>query len=74
MDDLKDTVAANVRRLRNYQGWTQEDLAHRAGLSVRYLGQIERAQTSPTVTVLGRLAQALSVDSTELVKTVRGAD
>jgi transcriptional regulator with XRE-family HTH domain len=72
MDDLKDTVAVNVRRLRNQKGWTQEDLADRVGLSVRYLGQIERAQTSTTVTVLGRLAMALKVEVVELVKTTRG--
>jgi transcriptional regulator with XRE-family HTH domain len=72
MADLKDTVAVNIRRLRNQRGWTQEDLADRAGLSVRYLGQIERAQTSTTVTVLGRLALALKVKPAELVEQASG--
>jgi transcriptional regulator with XRE-family HTH domain len=71
MADLKQTVATNVRRLRNERGWTQEDLAGRVGLSARYVGQIERAQASMSVTVLGRLAKALKVDAGELVRARR---
>jgi transcriptional regulator with XRE-family HTH domain len=70
MADLKDIVATNVRRLRTARGWTQEDLAERVGLSARYVGQIERAQASMTVTVLGRVADALKVDAAELVEAV----
>jgi transcriptional regulator with XRE-family HTH domain len=72
MADLKDIVAVNVRRLRHEEGWTQEDLADRAGLSARYVGQVERAQASMTVTVLGRIAEALKVEATEIVKRPRG--
>ncbi len=54
MADLKETVATNVRRLRNAHGWTQEDLAlDRVGLNARCLGQIGRAEASMGVTVLG---------------------
>jgi transcriptional regulator with XRE-family HTH domain len=70
MADLKDTVAINLRRLRYAKGWTQEDLADRVGLSVRYLGQVERGQASMSITVLGRLADALAVDATRLVKGI----
>jgi transcriptional regulator with XRE-family HTH domain len=68
MADLKDVVAVNVRRLRHDKGWTQEDLADRVGLSARYVGQIERAQASMTVSVLGRIANALRVEPTEMLK------
>jgi transcriptional regulator with XRE-family HTH domain len=68
MADLKETVATNVRRLRNARGWTQEDLADRVGLSTRYVGQIERSQASMSITVLGRLAEALSVGAADLVE------
>ena len=71
MADLKEIVAINVRRLRYNRGWTQEDLADRVGLSARYVGQIERAQASMTITVLGRIANALKVDAGELVKRTR---
>jgi transcriptional regulator with XRE-family HTH domain len=71
MADLKETVAANVRRFRNERGWTQDDLADLVGLSARYVGQIERSQASMSVTVLGRLAEALRVDAGELVRRTR---
>ena len=71
MADLKEIVAINVRRLRHGRCWTQEDLADRVGLSVRYLGQIERAQASMSVTVLGRLADAFRVEAAELVRRSR---
>jgi transcriptional regulator with XRE-family HTH domain len=66
--DLKRAMAVNVRRERYAREMTQEELAHEAGLSARYLGAIERAQVSATVTVLGRLAQALKVDPAELIR------
>jgi transcriptional regulator with XRE-family HTH domain len=70
MADLRETVATNVRRLRNARGWTQEDLADRVGLSARYVGQIERSQASMSITVLGRLADAFSVEAADLVERI----
>ena len=66
--DLKKAMATNVRRTRHAKELTQEELADRAGLSARYLGSIERATVSASVTVLGRLAQALDVDACELIR------
>jgi transcriptional regulator with XRE-family HTH domain len=69
--DLKEVVAINLRRLRHAKGMTQEELAERAGLSGRYIGGIERADVSASVTVLGRVAEALEVEATELVRSTR---
>ncbi|MDA4848875.1 helix-turn-helix domain-containing protein [Hoeflea poritis] len=66
--DLKEVMAINMRRLRHNQDLTQEELADRAELSMRYLGSIERAHVSASVTVLGKLAKALNVDPCELIK------
>jgi transcriptional regulator with XRE-family HTH domain len=66
--DLKDTMAANVRRMRYAKKLTQEELAGRAGISVRYLGSVERARVSATVTVLGQLAKALGADPCDLIR------
>lgn len=69
--DLKAAMATNVRRERQAREMTQEELAYRAGLSARYLGSIERATVSATVTVLGRLAHALRIDPCELIRSPR---
>jgi transcriptional regulator with XRE-family HTH domain len=67
--DLKKDMAINVQRARHARNLTQEELADRAGLSARYLGSIERAAVSASVTVLGRLARALRIDPCELIRT-----
>jgi transcriptional regulator with XRE-family HTH domain len=66
--DLSKAMAINLRRERQAKGLTQEELADRASLSARYLGSIERATVSASVTVLGRLAQALRVDPCDLIR------
>ncbi len=71
MGDLKDVMAINVRRERNDRGWTQEELADRADLSSRYVGAIERAAVSPSVNILGRLADALEIDPCQLIRARR---
>ncbi|SFH36960.1 Helix-turn-helix [Ensifer sp. OV372] len=60
-------MAVNLRRIRHGKKLTQEELAHRTGLSVRHIGDIERANTSATVTVLGQLSEVLGVDPSELL-------
>jgi transcriptional regulator with XRE-family HTH domain len=69
--DLKEVMAVNLRRLRHGRQLTQEELADRAGLSARYVGGIERAKVSASITVLGRLAQALDVEPCELIRVTR---
>jgi transcriptional regulator with XRE-family HTH domain len=65
--DLKDALAINVRRARHARKVTQEELADRAGLSARYVGSIERGAVSASISVLERLAKALTVDPCELI-------
>ena len=66
--DLKGVMAINLRRIRHVKKMTQEELADSAGLSVRYIGAIERADVSASVTVLGRIAEALGIEATDLIK------
>ncbi|MDF0490430.1 helix-turn-helix transcriptional regulator [Sphingomonas sp. H39-1-10] len=58
----------NVRRLRHDCQWTQEELGERAGLSARYVGAVERGDVSASVTVLGRIADALGVEPGVLLR------
>ena len=61
-------MARNLRRVRHDKKLTQEELADRAGLSMRYVGAIERGDVSASVTVLGQIADALEIDPGELLK------
>ncbi|TIR52753.1 MAG: helix-turn-helix transcriptional regulator [Mesorhizobium sp.] len=69
--DLKEVMAVNLRRIRHDKKMTQEELADRAGLSARYIGAIERANKSASVTVLGRIAEALGVEAVALIQRPR---
>ena len=66
--DLKEVMAVNLRRMRHDRDMTQEELADRAALSARYIGAIERADVSASVTVLAQIAEALAVEPGELLK------
>lgn len=52
---------------------TQEELAERAGLSSRYIGAVERADVSASVTVLGQIAAALDVKPRDLIEADRAS-
>lgn len=65
--DLNEVMAVNLRRIRHGKKLTQEELAHRTGLSARHIGAIERAEMSATLTVLGQISEALGVEPSELV-------
>ena len=56
-----------LRRLRTERGWTQEDVAHAANLTTTYVGQVERGDKVPSLTVVLKLARGLSVPPTELL-------
>lgn len=46
----------------------QDDLAFRAGLDRAYVGRVERGIVNPTVGTLDKLAKALSVHVSELLR------
>jgi transcriptional regulator with XRE-family HTH domain len=56
-----------IRRLRTERGWTQEDLADAASLTSTYVGQVERGDKVPSLTVVLKLARGLRVSPAELL-------
>jgi transcriptional regulator with XRE-family HTH domain len=60
---------AVVRSVRKEYEWTQEDLAERSGLTTTYVGQVERGDKVPSLTVVLRLAHALNVLPSELMES-----
>ena len=63
-------LAITLRRLRNERGDTQEDLAHRAGLTVAAFARIERGHANPTWTTVRRIAVALEISLEALGEAV----
>jgi transcriptional regulator with XRE-family HTH domain len=55
-------IASAVRARRRRLGLTLQELAGKSGLSAPFLSQVERSQTTPSITSLLAIAQALQVD------------
>ena len=61
-------LAENVRQIRLQLSLSQEELAHRVGVDVRYLGRIERAQANPSLKVIANLSDALGITVGDLLR------
>jgi len=66
--DWQAIVGANVRRARQAGGLTQEQLALDAQIDLTYAGGIERGRRNPSIKVLARIADALGVEPSDLLK------
>ena len=65
---LEVAIGREVRTIRNQLGITVADLADNSGLSVGMLSKIENGLTSPSLTTLQALSQALGVPISRLLK------
>ncbi|MCG8420255.1 MAG: response regulator [Proteobacteria bacterium] len=65
-DELHATIGRSIRELRKARGLTLKQMSRRTKLSVSLLSQIERAESSASVSSLFKVATALDVRITEL--------
>lgn len=62
-------LAARVRLLREARGWTQQELAGRAGVSQAAVARMEAGERGPLLTTAWRVGRALGVSLDELCGT-----
>ena len=72
-DDLRAGLGAALRILRAEAGLSQDELAYRAGINRSYLSDVERGVSSPSLDRVARLAIALNVRASELVRAAEKA-
>jgi transcriptional regulator with XRE-family HTH domain len=65
--DVRDRLAANLRKLRTGEGLSQEEFANAHEFDRTYISGIERAVRNPTILIVERLANALGVDVADLL-------
>jgi XRE family transcriptional regulator, regulator of sulfur utilization len=58
-----------IRRLREAQCWSQEQLAQQAGLHRSYIGEIERGEVTASIVTVEKLARAFDVPMANLLKS-----
>ena len=67
-------LGQRIREARLARGWSQKELCQRAGLSARFLVQVERGEANPSIGRLGDLAQALDLSVVGLIAGLGHAD
>lgn len=65
--ELRKVFAANLRRLRQARGISQERLAELAGLHRTYVSSVERGARNISIDNIARLAKALDVSPEKLL-------
>lgn len=63
-------IGQKIRRIREQRGVTQEDLAYKIDISSSYMGQLERGERNLNVDKILKIAKALKVDPSELLRGV----
>lgn len=54
-------VGKRLKYLRELQNLSQEEVAMKANITRAYLGQIERGEKNPTVTMVSKICNALEI-------------
>ncbi len=68
MTDIKKQIGQKIKDLRLRAGYSQEELAGKAGLHRTYMSDIERGERNVSVENIKKIADALNVDPSDLLK------
>lgn len=63
----RDIFSANIRRLRAERGWSQEELAFRAGLHRTFVAHVERGARNISLDNIEKFSVALEVSLVDLL-------
>lgn len=66
-DSINQRIGARIRLERESRGWSLTELVERAGVSRAMIHKIERGESSPTATLLGRLSGAFGISMSMLI-------
>jgi XRE family transcriptional regulator, regulator of sulfur utilization len=67
MEDITSVVAQNLKKVRDDKKLSLDKLAELTGVSKSMLGQIERGESSPTISVVWKIANGLKISFTSLL-------
>lgn len=66
MENVRKGLGKRINLLRKSKGLTQEELGEKAGLSYKFVGEMERGEVNPSLDSLVSMADALGVNITDL--------
>ena len=65
--ELLKYLGANIKRIREEKGMTQQELASLCNFEKSNMSRLEAGNTNPTIYTLYKVAQALKIDLTDLI-------
>jgi transcriptional regulator with XRE-family HTH domain len=66
--DYRHVFAINLRRLRTEKGYSQEALAHEAGVNRTYMSKLEKGGSFVGLELMVKLAKVLQVEPADFLK------
>lgn len=60
-------IGARIRQVRKARGWSQDNLAKKCGISMSFLGHIERGTRIMSLETFGSICEALETGADELL-------
>lgn len=64
--ETREKLGKKIQKLRKDQGLSQEEFAHKIGVSRTHAGHIEQGRKSPSLEVLEKIAKILKVTVKDL--------
>ena len=74
MMKMENKIPGRLKQLRSRKKLTLQQLAQKAGCTKSYISQLEKGTGSPSVSMLGRLAEALEIPVADLIRDEGGED
>ncbi len=66
--DSSKKLGINLKKLRTKKKMSQGDISRKLGVDRAYISSIENGRMNPTLSTLEKLAEAIGVNSSELLK------
>jgi len=70
---IEMAFAQVLRKQRLEAGISQEELAHRAGVSMRYISMLERNINQPSLSVMFQIATSLGISFSDFIQLIEDA-
>ncbi|WP_027093224.1 MULTISPECIES: helix-turn-helix domain-containing protein [Bacillales] len=70
MTEIAKLLGERIRRIRKEKGLSQEQLGELAGLSEKYIGQVERGEKNLTIESQYKIAHGLNLSLEELFRSL----
>lgn len=66
-NEIKESIASNLFKIRKELRYTQREVADMAGLNTNYYAKLERGESMVSLVTLEKLVKALSVSTADIL-------